>query len=294
MKRNHQKAFLSIWNAFRFWQGFVYWKRTSSSAWSPSRGVGWSFWKVACLPWLILGSGTRNSSVQISQSVGEALVQSSINIWQELKRPPMKGAVCCYGLSVLCPPKSTGWRPDVRWDGIWRWRLRVHHERAVLVKGMHVPWEDERGHVSLSRVKTVRGEWGRQPSADTKCAGTLIVDFPASGTLQNKCLWLKAPGLWYPFKQCNSAKTGVVNGADFTGWKVREKILRVWLRGPFPSLLGSQIGTFKLCKWLKCWPLMVSHPRCYFLWHQNHCGWWVQSWNEKMLALWKGSYDKPR
>ena len=193
MKRNHQKAFLSMWNAFRFWQGFVYWKRTSSSAWSPSRGVGWSFWKVACLPWLILGSGTRNSSVQISQSIGEALVQSSINIWQGLKCPRMKGVVCCYGLSVLCPWKFTGWRLDVQWDGIWRWRLRVHHERAVLVKGVHVPWEDERGRVSLSRVKTVRREWGRQPSADTKCAGTLIVDFPASGSLQNQCLWLKAP-----------------------------------------------------------------------------------------------------
>lgn len=76
-------------------------------------------------------------------------------------------------------------------------------------------------------MKTVRGERGRRPSADTKGAGMLIMDFPASGSLQNKCVWLKAPGLWYPVKQCNSAKTGVVNGADFTGWKVSEKILRV-------------------------------------------------------------------
>ena len=57
--------------------------------------------------------------------------------------------------------------------------------------------------MSLSRVKTVRRERGRQPSADTKCAGTLIVHFPASRSVQNKCLWLKAPGFWYPVKQCN-------------------------------------------------------------------------------------------
>ena len=27
---------------------------------------------------------------------------------------------------------------------------------------------------------------------------------------------------------------------------------------------------------------------------QNHCRWWLQPWNQKMLALWKKSYDKPR
>ena len=27
---------------------------------------------------------------------------------------------------------------------------------------------------------------------------------------------------------------------------------------------------------------------------QNHCGWWVQLWNEKVLAPWKESYDKHR
>ena len=27
---------------------------------------------------------------------------------------------------------------------------------------------------------------------------------------------------------------------------------------------------------------------------QNHCGWWLQPWNKKMLFLWKESYDKPR
>ena len=27
---------------------------------------------------------------------------------------------------------------------------------------------------------------------------------------------------------------------------------------------------------------------------QNHCRWWLQTWNEKMLAPWKKSYDKSR
>ena len=32
----------------------------------------------------------------------------------------------------------------------------------------------------------------------------------------------------------------------------------------------------------------------YFSGLQNHCRWWVQTWNEKMLAPWKKSYDQPR
>ena len=27
---------------------------------------------------------------------------------------------------------------------------------------------------------------------------------------------------------------------------------------------------------------------------QNHCRWWLQSWNEKTLAPWEKSYDQPR
>ena len=32
----------------------------------------------------------------------------------------------------------------------------------------------------------------------------------------------------------------------------------------------------------------------YFWGLQNHCRWWPQQWNEKMLASWKKSYDQPR
>ena len=34
--------------------------------------------------------------------------------------------------------------------------------------------------------------------------------------------------------------------------------------------------------------------RFYFLGFQNHCRWWLQSWNEKMLTPWKKSCDQPR
>ena len=34
--------------------------------------------------------------------------------------------------------------------------------------------------------------------------------------------------------------------------------------------------------------------RFYFLGLQNHCRWWPQPWNQKILAPWKKSYDKRR
>ena len=34
--------------------------------------------------------------------------------------------------------------------------------------------------------------------------------------------------------------------------------------------------------------------RLYFWGLQNHCRWWLQPWNWKMLTPWKESYDQPR
>ena len=42
------------------------------------------------------------------------------------------------------------------------------------------------------------------------------------------------------------------------------------------------------------WGENGSSDRAYFLQLQNHCGQWLQPWNEKTLAPWKKSYDKPR
>ena len=40
------------------------------------------------------------------------------------------------------------------------------------------------------------------------------------------------------------------------------------------------------------WGNKGNSDRLYFLGLQNHCSWWLQSWNYKMLAPWKKSYDK--
>ena len=42
------------------------------------------------------------------------------------------------------------------------------------------------------------------------------------------------------------------------------------------------------------WGNNGNHDRLYFLELQNHCRWWLQPWNKKMLAPWKKRYDQPR
>ena len=42
------------------------------------------------------------------------------------------------------------------------------------------------------------------------------------------------------------------------------------------------------------WEKSRNSGRFYFLGLQNHCRWWLQPWNEKMLAPWKKSYEKPK
>ena len=37
--------------------------------------------------------------------------------------------------------------------------------------------------------------------------------------------------------------------------------------------------------------MIISGP---FFGLQNHCSWWLQSWNWKTLAPWKKSYEQPR
>ena len=42
------------------------------------------------------------------------------------------------------------------------------------------------------------------------------------------------------------------------------------------------------------WGSNGNSDRLYFLGLQNHCRWWLQSWNKKTLTPWKKSYDQPR
>ena len=38
----------------------------------------------------------------------------------------------------------------------------------------------------------------------------------------------------------------------------------------------------------------VETVRDFTFWAPNHCTWWLQPWNYKMLAPWKKSYDQPK
>ena len=38
------------------------------------------------------------------------------------------------------------------------------------------------------------------------------------------------------------------------------------------------------------WGNNANSDRLYYFWLQNHCKWWLQSWNVKMLAPWKKSF----
>ena len=42
------------------------------------------------------------------------------------------------------------------------------------------------------------------------------------------------------------------------------------------------------------WGNLGNNEKIYFLGLQNHCRWWPQPWNKKMLASWKKSYDQPK
>ena len=42
------------------------------------------------------------------------------------------------------------------------------------------------------------------------------------------------------------------------------------------------------------WGNSGNIDRLYFSGLQNHCRWWLQPWNLKMLAPWQESYDQPR
>ena len=42
------------------------------------------------------------------------------------------------------------------------------------------------------------------------------------------------------------------------------------------------------------WETRETVTRFICLGSKNHCGWWLQPWNQKALAPWKKSYDQPR
>ena len=52
--------------------------------------------------------------------------------------------------------------------------------------------------------------------------------------------------------------------------------------------------TFKATLKANRWGKSGNSGWLYFSGLQNHCRWWLQPWNENMLAPWKESYNKPR
>ena len=87
-------------------------------------------------------------------------------------------------------------------------------------------------------------------------------------------------------------------------WKGTKEPLDEGERGEWKNWLKSQLNIQKT-------KIMASSPitswqidrgggdngnsdRLYFLGLQNHCRWWLQPWNYKMLTPWKKSYNQPR
>ena len=49
-----------------------------------------------------------------------------------------------------------------------------------------------------------------------------------------------------------------------------------------------------ITSWQNRWGNIGNSERLYFGGFQNHCRWWLYSWNLKILASWKKSYDHLR
>ena len=71
-------------------------------------------------------------------------------------------------------------------------------------------------------------------------------------------------------------------------------------RGEWKSWLKTQHskkedhGVWSHCFMANRWGKSGNSDRFYFLGLQNHCGCWLQPWNQKMLAPWKKNCDKSR
>ena len=63
---------------------------------------------------------------------------------------------------------------------------------------------------------------------------------------------------------------------------------------PVIIIIFSSIGIQSHHFMANRWGNYGNSDRLYFLGLWNHCRWWLQPWNEKMLAPWKKSYDQPR
>ena len=95
---------------------------------------------------------------------------------------------------ILCYSKIHMLKANPQCDGIWRWDLwKVIHGSHM--NGISAPVRRDTKDPSL-----LKSQWrssclkaGSGFSVDSVSASTLILNFPASITLRNKCLWLIHP-----------------------------------------------------------------------------------------------------
>ena len=74
--------------------------------------------------------------------------------------------------------------------------------------------------------------------------------------------------------------------------KVKEESEKNWLKTQHSK--NEDNGIWPHHFMANRWGNTVNSDRLYFLGLQNHCRWWLQPWNWKMLAPGKKNYDKPR
>ena len=74
--------------------------------------------------------------------------------------------------------------------------------------------------------------------------------------------------------------------------KVKEESWKSWLKTQHSK--NKDHGIWSITSWQIDGEKNGHSERFYFPGLQNHCRWRLQPWNQKALAPWKKSYDKPR
>lgn len=107
----------------------------------------------------------------------------------------------CHSLNVFSPSEFIGGNPKPQCVGIRKWGLwelikswggaHMNEISALLKKKI------QRAPIPCPSCKNIEDKLERRFSPDTKSAGILLSDSPATRTVSKKCLLLKLPGLWY-------------------------------------------------------------------------------------------------
>ena len=75
-------------------------------------------------------------------------------------------------------------------------------------------------------------------------------------------------------------------------WKWKRRVKKIWFKTQHSKNKDHGIRSHHFMA--NRWENSGNSDRLYFGGLQNHCRWWLQPWNQKMLAPWKKSYDQSR